>query len=46
MTEPYFQRDLVTLYVGDCRDVLRELPDESVHCVVTSWLADWDGAAC
>src|SRR5258708_3732910 len=21
---------------GDCRDVLRGLPDESVHCVVTS----------
>jgi DNA modification methylase len=21
---------------GDCRDVLRTLPDESVHCVVTS----------
>jgi DNA modification methylase len=25
-----------TLYVGDVRDVLLELPDESVHCVVTS----------
>jgi len=24
------------LYPGDCREVLRELPDESVHCVVTS----------
>jgi DNA modification methylase len=23
-------------YVGDCRALLRELPDESVHCVVTS----------
>jgi DNA modification methylase len=31
-----------TLYVGDALDVLRDLPDESVHCVVTSppyWLA-------
>jgi site-specific DNA-methyltransferase (adenine-specific) len=25
-----------TLYVGDVRDVLRELPAESVHCVMTS----------
>lgn len=26
----------VTLYLGDALDVLRELPDQSVHCVVTS----------
>jgi len=26
----------VTIRVGDCREVLRTLPDESVHCVVTS----------
>lgn len=26
----------VRILKGDCRDVLRELPDESVHCVVTS----------
>lgn len=26
----------VRLIEGDCRDVLRTLPDESVHCVVTS----------
>lgn len=26
----------VTIHTGDCRDVLRTLPDESVHCVVTS----------
>ncbi len=41
-----------TLYVGDVREVLAGLPDESVHCVVTSppywWLRDygtgsWDG---
>jgi DNA modification methylase len=24
------------IYIGDCRDVLRALPAESVHCVVTS----------
>jgi DNA modification methylase len=26
----------IRLLVGDCRDVLRTLPDESVHCVVCS----------
>src|SRR5215472_11210967 len=26
----------VTILRGDCREVLRELPAESVHCVVTS----------
>ena len=26
----------VRILKGDCRQVLRELPDESVHCVVTS----------
>src|SRR5437764_337471 len=26
----------VRILIGDCRDVLRTLPDESVHCVVTS----------
>jgi site-specific DNA-methyltransferase (adenine-specific) len=26
----------VTILKGDCRDVLRTLPDESVHCCVTS----------
>ncbi len=26
----------VRIICGDCRDVLRTLPDESVHCVVTS----------
>lgn len=26
----------VSILNGDCRDVLRTLPDESVHCVVTS----------
>jgi len=24
------------LLIGDCREMLRTLPDESVHCVVTS----------
>lgn len=26
----------VTILVGDCRDVLKTLPEQSVHCVVTS----------
>ena len=26
----------VSILTGDCRDVLKTLPDESVHCVVTS----------
>jgi DNA modification methylase len=26
----------ITSRIGDCRDVLRTMPDESVHCVVTS----------
>lgn len=33
---PFWHDDHLTLYGGDCRDVLRELPPESVHCVVTS----------
>jgi len=33
---PYWKNDAITLYCGDCREVLRELPDESVHCVITS----------
>ncbi len=36
MTKPFYIDDAVTLYNGDCRDVLKELPAGSVHCVVTS----------
>lgn len=32
---PYYEDDVVTVYAGDCLDVLRELPDASVHAVVT-----------
>lgn len=35
MIDPYFVDDAVTLYHGDCLDVLRELPDTSVDAVVT-----------
>ena len=33
---PFWEHPAVTLYHGDCREVLRELPAESVQCVVTS----------
>ena len=32
----YLEDPDLTLYQGDVREVLRSLPDESVHCVVTS----------
>jgi DNA modification methylase len=44
--------DWLTIHGGDCREVLRDLPAESVHCVVTSppyWglrdygTATWEG---
>jgi len=33
---PYYADDWLTVYQGDAATVLRELPAESVHCVVTS----------
>ncbi|KJE25287.1 hypothetical protein FF36_00420 [Frankia torreyi] len=33
---PFHDDDTVTLYVGQAAQVLRGLPDASVHCVVTS----------
>ena len=33
---PYWQDSHTTILQGDAREVLRGLPDGSVHCVVTS----------
>ena len=36
MSAPRWSTDRITLYEGDALEVLREMPDESVDCVVTS----------
>ncbi len=36
MPDTYWSSGAVDLYHGDCAEVLREMPAESVHCVVTS----------
>ncbi len=33
---PYYERDGLRIFNGDCIDVLRAMPAASVHCVVTS----------
>lgn len=35
MSAPYYQDEQVTVLAGDCLEVLRSLPDASVHAVVT-----------
>lgn len=34
--QPHYQDDTLTIFHGDCRDVLMALPAESVQCIVTS----------
>ena len=36
MSSPYYADDWLTLYGGDCRDVMAAMEPESVQCVVTS----------
>jgi site-specific DNA-methyltransferase (adenine-specific) len=36
VTTPAASNDNFAILIGDCRERLRELPDASVHCVVTS----------
>jgi DNA modification methylase len=33
---PFYADDWLTVYGGDCREVMRSMEPESVHCVVTS----------
>jgi len=35
MTAPYYEDESVTLYLGDCRDVVAGMGDESVDAVIT-----------
>ena len=51
MSTPYFHDGPVTVYAGDCIEVLRSLPDASVHAVVCDppyglefMGREWDGA--
>jgi len=34
--KPYYEHGGITIYHGNCIDVLRELPDEFINCCVTS----------
>lgn len=35
MPTPYYDRDGITIYCGDCLDVMATLPDNSVDTVIT-----------
>jgi DNA modification methylase len=36
MTKPYYHTQLGELYLGDCIDILANMPDKSVDLIVTS----------
>jgi len=36
MTDPFHEADGIRLFLGDCREVMRSLPAESVSCIMTS----------
>lgn len=36
MREPYWHDETATLYIGSAREVLAEMPDGSVDCIITS----------
>jgi DNA modification methylase len=36
LRSPYWHRDTHSLYVGDAREVLAEMPDRPADCIVTS----------
>lgn len=44
--KPYFETKQITLYQGDSLQILREIPDNSIHTVITSppyfFLCDYD----
>ncbi len=46
MTAPYYQDDRVSLYLGDCREILPTLPEQPVACVTDppygETAATWD----
>lgn len=48
MIEPYYCEDGITIYCGDCRDILPTFPDKSFDLVLTDppygvGKAEWDG---
>lgn len=36
MSEPYYRDPSVTLWLGDAKQVLAQMPEDSVDCIVTS----------
>ena len=36
MIEPYYQEENIMIYNNDCLEVLKQIPSESIDCVMTS----------